>query len=176
MADINFEQIKKLPPDQRIKVLNQLQEQIQKLIKERQQEIEDAQALLKRAEEELRVIQEIETPKPKQIHVEELFGKKEEEEEETLENIARRDIPQPDELAERLEQKPISEIYQRLNEITGEIRESGVITQYQENWMRAANYITQEREKAIQEHKYNATDKAEHQLSAAEKIIQNYIN
>ena len=174
MADIDFEQIKKLPPDQRIKVLNQLQEQIQKLIKERQQEIEDAQSLLKRAEEELRVIQEIETPKPKQIHVEELFGR--DEGEETLEKIARRDIPQPNELAERLEQKPISEIYQRLNEITGEIRDSGVITQYQENWLKAANYVAQDREQAIKEHKYNATDKAEHQLSAAEKIIQNYIN
>ncbi|MBI4141561.1 hypothetical protein HY484_01395, partial [Candidatus Woesearchaeota archaeon] len=53
MAQIDFEQIKKLPPDQRIKVLNQLQDQINKLIKERQQEIQEAQQLLKRAEEEL---------------------------------------------------------------------------------------------------------------------------
>ncbi|MBI4141290.1 hypothetical protein HY484_00015, partial [Candidatus Woesearchaeota archaeon] len=82
----------------------------------------------------------------------------------------------PEDLRQRLEQKPISDIYQRLNEITGEIRQTGVITQYQENWMRAANYVTQEREQAIKEHKYNATDKAEHQLSAAEKIIQNYIS
>lgn len=176
MADIDFAQIKKLPPDQRIKVLNQLQEQVQKLIKERQQEIDDAQALLKRAEDELRVIQQIETPQPKQIRVEELFEKEELEEEKTLEKIARRDIPNPEQLRERLEQKPINEIYNRLNEITGEIRETGVITQYQENWMRAANYITHEREQAIKEHQYNATDKAEHQLSAAERIIQKYID
>lgn len=175
MTTIDFEQIQKLPPDQRVKVLQDLQVQIEKLISERKREIEQAQAFLERAKDELRVLEQIETPQQKQVKIEELFGK-EEKKEETLERIARRDVPDPERIRENLEQKSITDIYQRVNQITGDIRETGVITQYQENFLRAANYEMQDREKAIQEHQYNPGDKAMHQLSAAEKIIRNYLN
>src|SRR3989338_7496725 len=99
MAEIDFEQIKKLPPDKRVKVLQDLQVQIEKLIKDRKREIEEAQELLNRANEELHVIQEIETPKPKKISVEELFGA-ERGEKEGLESIARKEVPTPGQIKE----------------------------------------------------------------------------
>ena len=42
--------------------------------------------------------------------------------------------------------------------------------------MRAANYEMQNRERAIKDNQYNPTQKAEQQLTAAEKIIQQYIS
>lgn len=177
MPEINFEQIKKLPPDQRVKVLQELQDQIEKLIKDRKKEIEEAHELLSRAKEELRVLEEVQTPKVKQISVEELFKNEEKDEQnkEGLENIARR-IPSPELIRQNFEQKPIAEIYKRINDVTGDIRESGIITQYQENFLRAANYEMQDREKAIENRQYRPTEKAQHLLSTAEKLIRNYID
>ena len=43
MANLDFEQIKKLPPDQRVKVLQEMQARVKKLIEERKQEIEEAE-------------------------------------------------------------------------------------------------------------------------------------
>lgn len=177
MATIDFEQIKKLPPDQRVKVLQELENQIQKLISERKKEIEEAQSLLSRAKDELRLIEEIEAPVQKNISVEELFGKESKnEKKDGLENIATSAIPDPQVIRENFVQRPIADIYKRVNDITKDIRESGVITQYQENFLRAANYEVQDREKAIENHQYRASEKAEHMLSAAEKIIRNYLN
>lgn len=176
MALLDFEQIKKLPPDKRVKVLQELQVQIEKMVAERKKEIEQAQELLKRAQEELQLLEEVETPQLKKITVEELFGKEEKQKkDEGLESIARKEIPDPRIIKEQFEQKPIAEIYQRMNQITGEIRETGVITQYQENWLRAANYEMQDREKAIENRQYKPTEKAQHMLSTAEKVIENYI-
>lgn len=176
MALFDFEQIKKLPADQRIKVLQELQGQIEKLINDRKKEITEAQDLLARAKDELRVLEEIEVPEQKTVSVEELFAK-EEKKGKGLEGIAgQHKIPEPQQIRENLENRTIGDIYQKINEVTGDIRETGVITQYQENFLRAANYEMQDREKAIENREYRASDKAQHMLSAAEKIIQNYIN
>ena len=180
MANIDFEQIKRLPPDQRVKVLQELQAQIEKLINDRKNEIEQAQELLARAKEELSVLEEIETPKQKQVNVEELFetGSKEKSNEKSgLEHIARKEIiPAPDVLKAQFEQKPIADIYQRMNEITADIRNTGIVTHYQENWMRAAQYEMQDREKAIERNQNHPTEKSQHMLSAAEKIIRQYLD
>ena len=181
MANIDFEQIKKLPPDQRVKVLQELQGQIEKLINDRKKEIQQAQDLLVRANEELSILEEIETPKQKQVSVEELFetGDKEKRNEKNggLEHIARKEnIPAPNILREQFEQKPITDIYKRMNEITSDIRNTGIVTQYQENWLRAAKYEVQYREEAIEKNQYRPTEKSQHLLSAAEKIIRQYLN
>ncbi len=176
MATIDFEQIKKLPPDQRVKVLQELENQIQKLISDRKKEIEEAQSLLSRAKDELRVIEEIQTPTQKNISVEEMFKENKNDKKEGLENITSSAIPDPQVIRENFAQRPIADIYKRVNDITKDIRESGVITQYQENFLRAANYEVQDREKAIENHQYRASEKAEHMLSAAERIIRHYID
>jgi len=176
MVLIDFEQIKKLPPDKRVKVLQELENQIQKLILDRKREIDEAQKLLETAKEELRVIEEVETPQIKKISVEEMFKEEKSDKQAGLENIARTEIPNPELIKENLNQRPIVEIYKRVNDVTKDIRETGVITQYQENFLRAANYEMQDREKAIENHQYRASEKAEHMLSAAEKIIRHYID
>lgn len=175
MPTIDFEYIKKLPPDQRVKVLQQLHDQLEKLIRERKQEITSAQELLEKAQEELIVLQKIETPQPKKTIVEELF--KTEEKENGLERITRQQkIPRPEDIREHFEQKPIAELYKRINDITGEIRETGIVTAYQENFLRAANYEIHDREKAVRNQLYQPTEKALHQMTAAERIIKNYID
>lgn len=178
MPEIDFEQIKKLPPDQRVKVLQELQNQIEKLINDRKKEIEQAHELLARAKDELRVLEEVQTPKVKQLTVEELFktNDKDDDKKQGLENIAQKNIPSPEIIRQHFEQKPIAEIYKRINDVTADIRNSGIITQYQENFLRAANYEMQDREKAIENRQYRPTEKAQHLLSTAEKIISQYIN
>lgn len=181
MTNIDFEQIKKLPPDQRVKVLQELQGQIEKLINDRKREIQQAQDLLARAKEELSILEHIETPKQKQVSVEELFEtnskEKRDEKKGGLEGIARKEIiPAPNVLREQFEQRPIADIYQRMNEITADIRNTGVVTQYQENWLRAAKYEVQYREQSIEKNQYHPNEKSQHLLSAAEKIIRQYLN
>jgi hypothetical protein len=83
MPLIDFKALQRLPPDQRVKALERLEEQLQKLITQRNQEIEqskreitEAESLLQRARDELVVLEKIETPEARPVLIDDLFFKK----------------------------------------------------------------------------------------------------
>lgn len=182
---INFEQIKKLPPDKRIKALQEIENELQKFIDEKTKEIEESKKeieaskeLLARAKEELAVLEEIEVPKAKEIRIEELFRREEKEEKKTsLERIAeeapRRLSPeQEQEYISALKQRPVEELYNRIVEIKNSVAETGVLTQYQQENLDLFAKALQEKEKDIEERQYKPGAKAKHLLTAAEQIVQ----
>lgn len=126
MDKIDFRQIKKLPPEEKIKALERIGYELNKLITERKKEIEarnkeiedkkkeieednqeiedkkteisEAEEMLSEAQNELKVLQEIQTPQLKKIDIAKLF-RPAEEKEEGLEGIA--------------EKAPVAEIAER---------------------------------------------------------------
>lgn len=80
MPLIDFKALSRLPPEERVKVLARLEDQLQKIIKERTQEIEqskreiaEAESLLQRAKDELVVLEKIATPEAKAVRIDDLF-------------------------------------------------------------------------------------------------------
>lgn len=184
MENIDFDKIRKMAPDRRIKALKELQEKLGDFIKERakeidasQQEIKDAQDFLKDAEEELQVLGEMEAeaPKIKEVNVEKLFEPKKERE---LEDIAEQEAPKqaftPSEqeaYISKLAQQPVSTLYERINQIRGEISTTGLMSSYQHERLEQFREALTEKEDAIKTGEYRPGEKAEHLLTAAEKAI-----
>ncbi|MBW3005081.1 hypothetical protein KY310_04585 [Candidatus Woesearchaeota archaeon] len=177
MTSMDFSKLKKLPPEMRIKALQKLEEELNKLIKARQQEIEEAEALLSEAKHELQVIEEIETPKVREVQVEKLFERKTEapaEKRAELERIAQeapRGMPQEQESYAAFMAKEMSadQIQHRLYEIRQDQTKTGVEKWYQHNFVNAA-------ERAIELKKehgdYVSGSKREATLTAAERLVQ----
>jgi cell division septum initiation protein DivIVA len=185
MERIDFNRIKKMPPDRRIKALKEIQDELDSFIKEKskeidesQQEIRDAQDFLKEAQEELQVLEEMqaEAPKIKKIDVEKLFEPQKKKGERELEDIAEeapKTAPPSDQEAyiSRLAQQPISNIYERIRAIGDEIRTTGTISPYQQERLEMFGEAIREKEQAIRAGEYAPGKKAEHLLTAAEKAI-----
>lgn len=60
---IDFEGITKLPPEKRVEALKQVLDKLNEEIQERQEEIKQAEQMLTTAEDEQRVLEEVEVPK-----------------------------------------------------------------------------------------------------------------
>jgi len=177
MAQIDFSKLKKMPPEMRIKALQKLEQEINKLITARQKEIEEAKALLAQAKHEQELIEEIETPKTKEVEVQKLFERKEEpliEKKAELERLAEEaPATPPSEQADYArflaqEMSP-DQIHHRLYEIRQEQSETGVEKWYQRNFVNAA-------ERALELKKehgdYTSGSKREASLTAAERLIK----
>jgi hypothetical protein len=187
MENIDFDKIRKMAPDRRIKTLRELQEKLDEFIKERekeistsQDEIRDAQDFLKDAEEELQVLEEMqaEAPKIKEVNVEKLFEPEKKKQGRELEQIAEQEGPKtpPTSLEQqayisRLAQQPVENIYERVNKIRDEIRTTGLMSSYQQERLEQFREALHEKEEAIREGEYQPGRKAEHLLTAAEKAI-----
>lgn len=191
MEHIDFDKLRKMPPDRRAKALKEVQEQLTKLIAERskeitdtQQEIKDAQDFLKEAEDELRVLEEMQEHAPgiKQVDVGKLFEREEQRteparpRERELEDIAgdapRTPSPQEQQAyISTLARQPITTLYDRINQIRQDITDTGVITAYQQNRLDQFGQALHEKEEAIRAGEYAAGKKAANMLSAAEKAV-----
>ena len=193
MERIDFDKLRKMPPERKIKALRELQEKLNELIKERnkeieqsQQEIKDAQDFLKEAEDELSILEEMQSQAPgiKQVDVDKLLRRKTERTEPTrprereLESIAE-EAPRQTPSAEdqrayinTLSRQPVTSIYDRVNEIRDQIRNTGVITTYQQERLNVFDEALHAKEEAITAGQYEPSKRAEHLLSAAEKAIQ----
>jgi hypothetical protein len=185
MENIDFDKIRKMAPDRKIKALRELQEKLADFIKEREkeistsnEEIKDAQDFLKEAEEELQVLEEMqaEAPKIKKVNVEELF-KPEKKQEKQLEAIAE-EAPKPafnpseqEAYISRLAQQPVSTLYERINQIRSEIKTTGLMSNYQQDRLEQFGEALREKEEAIRAGEYEPGKRAEHLLTAAERAI-----
>ncbi|MEM2916537.1 MAG: hypothetical protein QXT19_04230 [Candidatus Woesearchaeota archaeon] len=186
MERIDFNKIRKMPPDRRIKALEEIQEELDKFIKEKtkeieesQQEIKDAQDFLKEAKEELQVLEEMqaEAPRIKKIDVEKLFEPQKKKGGKELEDIAE-EAPKTAAAASEQEayitmlaHQPIANIYERIRAIGDEIRTTGTISPYQQEKLDQFYEALKEKEQAIKAGEYVPGKKAEHLLTAAERAI-----
>jgi DNA repair exonuclease SbcCD ATPase subunit len=186
MENIDFDRIRKMAPDKRVKVLRELQEKLDEFIKEKskeiqesQTEIKDAQDFLKEAEEELQVLEEMqaEAPKIRKVDVEELF-KPAKDKEENLENIAEKEAPRPaftqseqEAYISKLAQQPVSTLYERISQIRNEIKATGLMSNYQQERLEQFREALTEKEEAVRAGEYAPGKKAEHLMSAAEKAV-----
>lgn len=187
MEKIDFDKIRKMPPERKVKALKELQEKLGELIKERTEEIEEskreianAQEFLKEAEEELRVLEEMqaEAPMLKPVRVEKLFEREEQKpKEKELEAIAAEAQRTPTS-AEReayvnflAQRASIADIYKSINRVREEIQHSGIISSYQQEKLEQFREALTQKEEAIRTGEYAAGKKAEHLLTAAERAI-----
>ena len=79
----DFKTLASLPPDERVAALQKLEDELQALIKKRndeikqsQKEIAEAEALLNRAKDEMVVLEKIAKPENKGVRIDDLFFKK----------------------------------------------------------------------------------------------------
>ncbi|MBW2972935.1 hypothetical protein KY346_00925 [Candidatus Woesearchaeota archaeon] len=177
MAKLDFSKLKKLPPELRIKAIQKLEAELNKLIQARQKEIEEAEALLAEAKHEQELIEEIETPKVKKVEVEKLFERKEEavEKRAELERLAEEapDQRPPSEQADYARfiarEMSVDNIQNRLYEIRQDVAKTGVETWYQRNFVNAA-----EQAFALKRAHgdYVSGSKKEATLTAGERMVQ----
>lgn len=83
MPAIDFKALSRLPPEERVRVLQRLEDQLQRIIKQRAEEIQqsrreiaEAESLLERAKEELVVLEKIATPEARAVRIDDLFFQK----------------------------------------------------------------------------------------------------
>lgn len=181
MDKIDFKQIRKLPPEQKIKVLQRIEDELHKLIEERKKEIdekntevEEAESLLEEARRELTILEEIQTPELKKVEIEKLFGAKEKE---GLESIAATARTETEKLAEieELSRQPMPVLYRSLVEITDEIHKTGIETAYQHEKLEQLNQAFYEKRKAIEHERYTPPQNTRHLMTRAEQIMENYL-
>ena len=177
MAKLDITKLRKLPPDERIKLLKELKEKLKKAKEEEEQDIEAAESLLEEAAEEQRVLEEIEAPKVKEVKVDELFKL-----EEGLEEIAR-EAPeeegpgifseqQIDQYASPLAQQPVENLYQKVKEIQEEIKETGVQTVYQQNMINTIGRALYMKEDATEKGEYTPGQKQRELMTLSEQIVK----
>jgi DNA repair exonuclease SbcCD ATPase subunit len=193
MEKIDFDKLRKMPPEQKVKALKELQEKLGDLIRERskeiansEQEIKDAQDFLKEAEDELRVLEQMEDQAPgiKQVNVEKLFeSEKQQREQPTkpqgreLEDIAgEARTTAPSSVDDRayintLSRQPVANIYERITQIRDDIRTTGVISSYQQEKLEQFREALHEKEEAAREGAYKPGRKNAALMTAAERAI-----
>ncbi|MBN1644781.1 hypothetical protein JW851_01910 [Candidatus Woesearchaeota archaeon] len=179
MNGIDFDKIRQLPPEEKIKVLQRIENELKELINQRKKEIEkrnteieQAESLLQEAEKESRILEEIKTPEIKTIDVSQLFRP----EEKGLEGIAAT-LPSEAEKASQIEElsrKPMQELYNTVVGIKTEVEKTGIETLYQQQQIEQINEAMYEKRKAMESRQYNPTQKARHLMTAAEQMIQSY--
>jgi hypothetical protein len=180
MKKIDFAKIKQLPPEEKIKVLRRIEGELHKLISERRKEIseknneiESAEELLREAEGESRVLEEIKIPEIKKVEIDKLFIPKEE----GLEGIAATAPTEAEKLAqiEELSKAPMQELYNAVVGIKNEVDKTGIETLYQQEKLEQFSGALYEKRKAIENKQYNPTQKAKHLMTAAEQMMADYI-
>ncbi|MBD3362019.1 hypothetical protein GF358_04490 [Candidatus Woesearchaeota archaeon] len=180
MKKIDFTQIKKLPPEEKIKVLERVEGELKTLIEKRKKEIEEknleienAEELLQEAQNEAKVLEEIKTPEIKKVDIGKLFHP----EEKDLEGIAATAPSEAEKKAqiEELSKQPVQELYNTVVGIKSEIDKTGIETLYQQEKIEQINEALYEKKKAVENKQYNPTKKARHLLTAAEQMMENYM-
>ena len=193
MKKVDFKKLQKLSPDQRVKALREIQEELTKVIKDRSEEvsdskdeIKDAQEFLKEAEDEMRIIEEMEikAPKPKPVDVEKLFEREDKRtsargpRERDIGEIAADAPKQPTQQEQQAyvqhlaQQESISNIYDRINAIRDDVGNRGVINSYQQDRLNQFDEALHRKEHYMREGSYKPGEDAEQLLTNAEKALR----
>jgi len=187
MKDKKLEELKKLPPEERIEKLRELAEKNRK-------EIEEAQKLIKESKQELEKKEkekiDIPIPQIKAFDIESLFTEEEKEiyrekrfvrRRSNLERVvgnerqAERKTEEERQYEIKLSQEPIGKIYEMVKNIYNNVRETGEITEEQRQQLYIINNALERKRNDIIEGKYKTTDEAIEGLVSVTKNIMKYI-
>ncbi len=179
---VDFEEFKNIAPERRTRELQKLINTLKKEIAEKQREIREAEHLFILADEEARLLEQMEVPEtaiettPRQKEsatIEKLAGEKKEKDEKALLERLVETIPRKEELFREVAQIPIQELYSELKTVYQREKSTGVETAQDRNMIYAIAKGIEEKRKNVESGQYSPTQKSRHLLSAAEEIAQN---
>ncbi|MFP4424488.1 MAG: hypothetical protein ACLFP2_04640 [Candidatus Woesearchaeota archaeon] len=175
--------LKDLPPEERIKQLNELKEKLKKEKEQLDKEEKETEQLIKESQidanekrikqdeipiEEIRAenIDDLASEEAKEIYRQKRFVRPLEQEVQNPENT---------EYINHLAQIPATELYQRAYELQKEIQESPTVDQYQAYSLYTLQGAMQEKRRDIREGIYTTSDEVVRQLDTAAKIIEDMV-
>ncbi len=182
----DFEQFKELTSERRVKELQKLIDKLKSDIKEKEEDIKQAEHLLAIADEEARLLEQVEVPetKPaprkKPVKVEALEERAEEKEEKrltreeqfALERLLATAPPRSDELFHRVAHLPSDVLYSTAKEIYNRQRATGIETAQDREAIYAIRKGLEIKKEDAEEGQYRPSAKAKHLLSAAENMTE----
>jgi hypothetical protein len=184
---VDFSQFKDMTPEGRARELQKVIANLKAEIEDRQKDIRTAEHFLALAEEEARLLEQVqipsarELPKSEKREIEEkLVPEKEEKKEKRLtrqeqlelEKLLATAPPRSEELFHRIAHRPISELYGELRKIYDKERSTGIETQRDRDLIYAISRGIYEKKKDIEEGQYKPARKDKHLLTAAEQMAE----
>ncbi len=181
---IDFNIFKDLPPERRARELQKLIDDLRKEIGERQDDIKRAEHFLALADEEARLLEQVEVPeaktaprkKPEKIDA--LEEKTEErkltrEEKLELEQLLATAPPRSEDLFHKIAHRPVQELYSELRNIYDRERSTGIETENDRLRIYSIRRGLEEKKKDMEEGQYKPARQAKHLLTAAEQMAEN---
>lgn len=179
---VDFDQIKQLVPERRVKELQRLIEKLNKEIEEKQDEVKEAERLLALADEEARILEQMQIPETKpapkktakiEERITELTEEKQEkgitrEEQVELEKLLATAPPRSPELLQQVAKRPVEELYGELHRIYDRQKETGVETREDREMV----YAIRKGFEIKREEGYRPAGKKKHMMTAAEQMAQ----
>ncbi len=164
--DIDFESIKKLPPERRKTALKEVSNMLEQEIAQVKKQLEETERLLLIAETEESILEEIAVPEAKKVEVRELFLKREGL---SLDEQLKQLPDQERQAVQQLSKAPIEDIYQKVKDIYSAGDETAIRETEERTRDIYALAIAAKRE-AVERGEYAIGEKAEHLMTAAEKL------
>jgi len=168
---VDFEEFKKLVPQDRVRELQKLLDQLVADIKDKEGEIREAQHLLSLAKDESAVLEQVSVPEATKGPELEEITKEKEEERTPLEDILVKAAPK--EAAHEVAHRPIQELYSELRSIYDRQSQTGIETAADRNVIYAIGRGLEEKKRDIEAGQYRPAEKAAHLMTAAEEMAEN---
>jgi len=181
----DFSQFKDLTPERRIRELQKLIDNLKKEIEDKQKEIGEAEKLLALADEQARLLEQVEIPETKPIPRRKAAGKTETIEEKTEEKPQRRITreeqielekllatapPRSEELFHEFAHRRVEELYGELRRIYDREKTTGIETEKDREMI----YAIRKGIEIKKEEGYKPANKrSEHLMTAAEQMAEN---
>ncbi|GEM_PF-2303566 len=183
---VDFDQIKQLVPERRVKELQALIERLKKEVEEKQDEMKESERLLALADEEARILEQMQIPETKpapkkaakiEERITELTEEKEEkritkEEQLELEKLLATAPPRSPEVLKEVAMRPVEELYGELHRIYDRQKETGIETKED----RELVYAIRKGFEIKREEGYQPAGKKKHMMTAAEQMAQDMYN
>jgi len=177
---VDFTPFKDIAPERRVLELQKLIAMLKKEIEVRQEDIRRAEHLQALADEEARVLEQVEVPETKmprktQGTIEEKTETKRtaREEQLELEELLATAPERSPEVIHQVAHRPVSEIYTELRRIYERQQETGVETTRDREMIYAIRRGLEVKKEEIEEGQYRADQTAKHLMTAAEQMAEN---
>ncbi len=180
---IDFEPFRKLAPERRMQELQKLVDSLKKEIDERQDDIREAEHLLALADEETRLLEQVEVPeartaprrqratKIEEIGIEaaeEKKGRLTREEQTELEKLLATAPPRSEELFHRMAHRSLAEMYAEEKKIYERQKETGIETAHDREMI----YAIRKSVEIKKEEGYKPAGTAKHLMTAVEQMAE----
>jgi len=170
------EELKDLPPEDKIKKLREIKELEKKKLEEAEKLILEEQKEMERQERVKRELERIVLPEQKKVDIKKLFT----EEEDLEETVKKEKIEQTQEEIQamrqyevRLSKGPVEDIYNKVRGLQNEVEEKGYMSDAHRQELNALGYAMDYKQKDIDEGKYKSTtEEIEDVMGNAKSIIK----